>query len=305
MELTLDNESLAVYKALASEVRLQILQALAVSPATVSDLSVQLHLSKSIVSRHVHDLEQAQLIRLDSENPVEDSRKKPYVLAIDRIQITFPKKIYLPFQCKMVEVKLGYFSDFQALPSCGLASAVGVIGALDDPRSFVLNERIDASLLWFTEGYVEYVIPNFLEANQTPEMLDISLELSSEFPESNNNWPSDITFTINDVKVGTWTSPGNFSDVRGRLTPEWWDSRFSQYGILKHLRISNKDTGIDGVKISDVTLSSLDLKSSPFIKLKIGIDPEAEHKGGLTIFGEHFGNYPQNIVISLYYSEEN
>lgn len=305
MELTLDNESLAVYKALASEVRLQILQALAVSPATVSDLSVQLHLSKSIVSRHVHDLEQAQLIRLDSENPVEDSRKKPYVLAIDRIQITFPKKIYLPFQCKMVEVKLGYFSDFQALPSCGLASAVGVIGALDDPRSFVLNERIDASLLWFTEGYVEYVIPNFLESNQTPEMLDISLELSSEFPESNNNWPSDITFTINDVKVGTWTSPGNFSDVRGRLTPEWWDSRFSQYGILKHLRISNKDTGIDGVKISDVTLSSLDLKSSPFIKLKIGIDPEAEHKGGLTIFGEHFGNYPQNIVISLYYSEEN
>lgn len=305
MELTLDNESLAVYKALASEVRLQILQALAVSPATVSDLALQLHLSKSIVSRHIHDLEQAQLIRLDAENPVEDSRKKPYVLAIDRIQITFPKKIYLPFQCKMVEVKLGYFSDFQALPSCGLASAVGVIGALDDPRSFVLNERIDASLLWFTEGYVEYVIPNFLEPDQTPEMLDISLELSSEFPESNNNWPSDITFTINDVKVGTWTSPGNFSDVRGRLTPEWWDSRFSQYGILKHLRISNKDTGIDGVKISDITLSSLDLKASPFIKLKIGIDPEAEHKGGLTIFGEHFGNYPQNIVISLYYSEEN
>ena len=262
-------------------------------------------MSKSIISRHIHDLEQAQLIRLDSENPVEDSRKKPYVLAIDRIQITFPKKIYLPFQCKMVEVKLGYFSDFQALPSCGLASAVGVIGALDDPRSFVLNERIDASLLWFTEGYVEYVIPNFLEADQTPEMLDISLELSSEFPESNNNWPSDITFTINDIKVGTWTSPGNFSDVRGRLTPEWWDSRFSQYGILKHLRINNKDTGIDGVKISDVTLSSLDLKSSPFIKLKIGIDPEAEHKGGLTIFGEHLGNYPQNIVISLYYSEEN
>lgn len=305
MELTLDNESLVVYKALASEVRLQILQALAVSPATVSDLALQLHLSKSIVSRHIHDLEEAQLIHQDTENPVEDSRKKPYVLAIDRIQITFPKKIYLPFQCKMVEVKLGYFSDFQALPSCGLASAERVIGALDDPRSFVLNERIEASLLWFTEGYVEYVIPNFLEPNQTPEMLDISLELSSEFPESNNNWPSDITFTINDVKVGTWTSPGNFSDVRGRLTPEWWDSRYSQYGILKHLRINNKDTGIDGVKISGATLSDLDLKASPFIKLKIGIDPEAEHKGGLTIFGENFGNYPQNIVISLYYSEEN
>ncbi|MDO2410936.1 hypothetical protein QUB72_09920 [Enterococcus faecium] len=100
--------------------------------------------------------------------------------------------------------------------------------------------------MWFSDGYVEYIFPNPLEASDQPELLDISLELSSKFPVSNNNWPSDISFYINDVKVGTWTAKGNYSDVRGRLTPDWWDSRFSQYGMLKHLRINTKDTGIDG-----------------------------------------------------------
>ena len=34
------------------------------------------------------------------------------------------------------------------------------------------------------------------------------MEVSSEFPFSNNNWPSDITFSLNGVELGTWTSPG-------------------------------------------------------------------------------------------------
>ncbi|MFV5772454.1 transcriptional regulator, partial [Pediococcus acidilactici] len=84
---------------------------------------------------------------------------------------------------------LGYFSDFSVQPSCGLASPEKVIGKMDDLRSFVSNERVDASLLWFSDGYVEYIFPNPLEASDQPELLDISLELSSKFPVSNNNWP--------------------------------------------------------------------------------------------------------------------
>lgn len=304
MELTLDMCSLNVYKALASEARLQILQILANNPATITELSKNLHLSKPIVSRHIKDLENAQLIHLRQNSNEDDKRKKQYTLSVDNIQISFPKQLFLPFKQKTIEIKLGYFSDFHAKPSCGLASNKSIIGTFDDPRSFVLNERIDASLLWFADGYVEYMIPNFFEENQFPEMLDVSFEISSEFPESNNNWPSDITFYINDISIGTWTCPGNFSDVRGKLTPDWWDSNFSQYGVLKHLRISKRDTGIDGHKISDVKLSDLNLGNSKFIRFKIGIDKNAKNKGGLTIFGDNFGNYEQNILFTGYFSEK-
>lgn len=305
MELTLDYESLIVYKALASETRLDILNRIADTPLTVSEVAAATGLSKAIISRHLKLLEDARLIHLLNESEGgSDNRKKVFSLNVDRIEIEFPRKIYLPYNRKTTEIKLGYYSDFLARPTCGLAGKQELIGIIDDPRSFVSNERIHASLLWFSDGYVEYIIPNDLEPGHLPELLEISLELSSEFPGSNNNWPSDISFFINDIEVGTWTSPGNYSDVRGKYTPDWWDSRFSQYGLLKHLRITNKDTGIDGRKVSDVCLEDLQITESPFIKLRIGIKEDAQYKGGLTIFGEGFGNHQQNILSTIYYSEQ-
>lgn len=302
MELNLQQDGIEVYKALASETRVQILLILAETPATASELAVQLHMSKAILSRHLKMLEDVKLIHLSHNYASADGRKKVYTLNVDQIRINFPHRIYLPFKKKISDIHLGLFSDFQVSPTCGLADAKHTIGDMDDPRSFVLNERINASLLWFSKGYVEYRIPNFLETNEFPEMLELSLELSSEFPISNNNWPSDITFSINGIEVGTWTCPGNFSDVRGKLTPDWWDSKYSQYGLLKHLRINHTDTGIDSHKLSDITIDDLHLNDSPFIDLRIEVKENAENIGGLTIFGKEFGNAPQNILLSVYYS---
>lgn len=302
MQLYLDQNSLVVYKALASETRIEILNRLADTPSTVSRLAQLMHISKAIMSRHIKVLEDANLIHLSKAYASSDGREKVYTLRVDKINITFPKKIYLPYKKMLHEIKLGYFTDFSATPSCGLASKESIIGHLDDPRVFVANERIHASLLWFSDGYVEYKIPNTLENNQHPEMLELSLELASEFPISNNTWPSDISFYINNINVGTWTSPGNYSDVRGKLTPKWWDEKYSQYGLLKHLRITHTDTGMDGEKLSNVCLEDLHLDCSPFITVRIGIDEKAKNKGGLTIFGENFGNHPQNILLALFYS---
>lgn len=305
MELSLDYESLIVYKALASETRLDLLNRIAERPMTVSEAAAATGLSKAIISRHIKLLEDARLIRLTGEDRQEyDHRKKSFCLNVDRVEIDFPRKLFLPYHHKTAEIKLGYYSDFLVTPTCGLAGEDGLIGAVDDPRTFVTNERIQAVLLWFYEGYVEYLIPNELETGHVPRLLELSLELSSEFPGSNNNWPSDITFFINDIEVGTYTSPGNYSDVRGRYTPQWWDSRFSQYGLLKHLRVTAKDSGIDGQKLSDIGLKDLQITASPFIKLRIQIKEDARHKGGLTLFGKSFGNHPQNILLTMYYSAE-
>lgn len=303
MFIQLDQENSFILKALASDTRIAIITLLSDTPATVSEVASALGLSKAIVSRHIRLLEDAQIIRLQQDSETTDNRKKKFFLAVDHIAIDFPQKIHLPFEEVTSEIKLGYYSDFSVTPTCGLASATKVIGELDDQRSFVSNDRVDASLLWFSEGYVEYVIPNNLRPESHMELLELSMELSSEFPESNDAWPSDISFYINDVFLGIWTAPGNYSDVRGKLTPTWWANGLSQYGLLKHLRITNKDTGIDGQKISAVTLDDLNIEDSPFIKIRIGVDPKAKNKGGLTIFGENFGNHPQNILLKFFYSE--
>ena len=125
------------------------------------------------------------------------------------------------------------------------------------------------------------------------------MELSSETPGTNMDWPSDITLWVNDVPIGTWTSPGDYGDKRGVYTPNWWKLAGSQYGKLKTWRISRSGSFIDGIRISDTTMDDIDIPKHHSIRMRIGIDAKAAHPGGLNIFGRGFGNYDQDIVMRL------
>ena len=199
------------------------------------------------------------------------------------------------------ELKIGHFSNYNVYPTCGLASAQRIIGEVDDIRYFSHLDRYEADLIWFTKGYVEYMIPNFIPYTQKISQIMISLEINSEAPGSNSNWPSDISFYLNDVYLGGWMSPGDFADVLGIFTPDWWEPNWNQYGLLKLLIINEYGTFIDALKISDVTINDFHLDSSSQLKFRIGVDDNAEHVGGLTIFGKSFGNYGQDIKVQINY----
>jgi len=56
-------------------------------------------------------------------------------------------------------------------------------------------------------------------------------------------------------------------------------------------------------KVSDVGIKELNLNQS-FITIRIGVDKDAQHRGGMNIFGEKFGNYPQTFTLGLEYDGE-
>ncbi|MEM6430883.1 MAG: transcriptional regulator, partial [Deinococcota bacterium] len=169
----------------------------------------------------------------------------------------------------------------------------------DDPTSFYEADRHTAELLWFSSGFVEYRCPNRLPSGAMIEYLEVSMEICSEAPTHHLEWPSDITVWINDVELGSWTSPSDFGGVRGKLTPAWqWDTD-TQYGLLKVWQVTASSSQVDGVQISDVTLSDLNILGQPYIAIRIGIKPDAQHVGGLNLFGSRFGNYPQDLVLRL------
>ena len=128
------------------------------------------------------------------------------------------------------------------------------------------------------------------------------MEISSEAPGIDNNWPSDISFYINDILVGVWPSPGDYGEVRGMLTPDWWPPNWNQYGLLKLLVINHRGTYIDGLKISDVTTNILKLDYTSTIRFRMAVEEDATHVGGLTLFGRSFGNYSQDIQVSINYT---
>jgi len=300
MELDLSNLSLPVFEALASATRLKILRFIGNSQKSIGEIATHLQMSNAITTRHVQQMEDAGL--LDSERGTGNNRNKKLVfLRIDDIHISFPERIYQEYDLYATDLSIGHFTDFMVEPTCGLATDSEVVGKPDDPKYFLDSERVNASLLWFSKGYVEYKIPNLLRPTDVPELLEISMEMASEFPVSNNVWPSDISIYVNDVKVAVYTIPGNFSDTRGRYTPMWWNDQFSQYGLLRHIRINKVDTGIDGEYYSDVNICDLKLHESPFIKLRLEVPVDAKNCGGLTLFGKGFGNHDQNILVHSYY----
>jgi predicted transcriptional regulator len=194
---------------------------------------------------------------------------------------------------------IGAYVDAVVSPTCGIASETGIIGHLDDPGTFYDPDRVQAQLLWFRHGYVEYRFPNRLPSGARVENLQLSLELSSEAPLHNDDWPSDIFMSVNGVEVGTWTSPGDFGGERGALTPNWWEEWNSQYGLLKVWKVAEDGSYVDGMRISNVTLDQLRLEQARFISVRIGVKENARHVGGINIFGRSFGNYPQDIVLRL------
>lgn len=300
LHITSLDDGLEIFKALGSDVRIQILNILLEnSNMSMKDLANHLNITNGALTGHIKKLENCGLITTSAESIVHGNQK---ICSIhwDRIIVDLEKQV-VDENVYNAEIKVGHYSNYDIAPTCGLASANAIIGEVDDPRYFEHPDRYNAEILWFTNGYVEYVIPNFIPNLQKITQISISMELSSEAPGINSDWPSDIEFYLNDTLLGSWMSPGDFGDVKGMFTPAWWPKNWNQYGLLKLLVINKKGTFVDGLKISDVTIDQFNLDYRSSIRFKLAVDENSKHKGGLTLFGKSFGNYSQDVNVSISY----
>ncbi len=295
------DEGLDIFKALGSEIRIEIIKILIDNQGmNMNELASRLNITNGALTSHIKKLEDCGVITVSNESTGHGNQKKCSV-HLDKILVEIDsqedfKNVY------QTDLKVGHFSDYKVYPTCGLASSTAIIGEVDDARYFAHPDRYNADILWFTRGYVEYIVPNFIPYGQKIDQITISLELCSEAPGSNDVWPSDISFFINDTKVALWISPGDFGSVRGIFTPDWWSPNWNQYGLLKILVINKKGTFIDGLQVSDITIRDFKFDYRSIIKLKMEVEEDAEHIGGLTLFGKTYGNYNQDISVRINYS---
>jgi predicted transcriptional regulator len=294
-------EGIETLKAFASPVRIRILKLLHVEgPMNVNAIAGALAMPQSSISSNVQILEDAGLIRTETLRARKGNQKVCHTL-FDEVMVMF-KKDPRTANANVIEVAmpLGLYTSCEVTAPCGLCSGEGIIGLLDVPDTFLDPGRMSAGLIWFTRGYVEYQFPNntkLMDGALTG--VEFQMELSSEVPGTAADWPSDITFSINQTDVGTWTSPGDYGDQRGVFTPAWWKLKGSQYGKLKSVRVTAEGSFVDGVKISPISLKDLDLGSHRSIRFRIAVKDSARHPGGVNIFGRGFGNYDQDILMRL------
>lgn len=300
LQLTL-HEALETSKVLGNKHRMEILQQLNYGQKSVSKISELLNIPFSTAASHIRILEEAGLI--STITVPGRGNQKLSAKRYDRIVIDLEKKEEIIEDMLTFELEVGEYAHCEIEPTCGLLSENGIINILDDPRSFYEPERKDAQLLWFQSGFVDYHFPNRIPYGTKVEELSFTVEICSEAPYSNEEWPSDITCWINDKELGHWTSPSDFGGERGFLTPTWWETHNTQYGSLKYWTINKEGSFVDGVKISSVTIDDINLQEKPFISLKLGVKKDSENVGGMNLFGSKFGNYEQGIIMKITYTK--
>ena len=186
--------------------------------------------------------------------------------------------------------------------------------SLDNPIRYL------AQLVWFEQsGYLEYEVKNPLPKNSEVKTLRLFFEACSEAPYYDLNHKTDISLYINGKKISIYDINSDFGGKRGKYTPQWWPTDNSQYGKTIFVEVKQdgtyigdsynsdwaekKKVEINFQKASDVGVEDLDLNQK-FITLRIGVDKDARHRGGMNLFGERFGNYPKALALGLEYEGE-
>lgn len=292
-----------VAKALASNVRLDILEHLKEKPLNISEISESVGIPISSTALHIKVLEDAGIVITQSMPGLRGSQRVcglkancVTMLLMDENERFSTDNVYIE------HMPIGNYFDCQIKEPCGIASEDNFLSSEDSVYGFYSPDKSTAQILWFTQGYLEYRFPNIqLQKLKRIKSLEFSFEICSEAPGYNNFWKSDISFWINGTDVGFFTSPGDFGGRHGKLSPSWWDDNMTQFGLLKSLTITDEGTFIDGAELSPLCLKDYNLRENPFISLKIGVKEDAHYVGGLNLFGQKFGDYPQDILMKITY----
>lgn len=293
-----------ICNALSTPLRVQILQQISDKNLSIIQLAEALDTSVSTIAANVKILEAAELL-ITQLHPATRGTKRVCSKNYADIFINLDMRYPLFSEDKVYEINMpiGHYADCTVSPTCGLIGDNGTIGSEDFQSSFFNPGRINAKHLWFRTGHIIYRFPNEISnfQNMRIKSIDFSLELCSEAPNFEMDWPSDITFWINDVEITTWTSPSDFGDRQGKLKSCLWERKFfSQYGLLQNIHINTKGTFLNDKKVASTTISDLNL-SSQVIDFKIGVKSDAQNKGGVNIFGRGFGDYDQDIRMEINY----
>lgn len=294
-------DGIEVFKALASETRSGIVALLAENPMNINALGQILGIAQPSITRHIQALEQAGLVTSEYMPGVQ-GMQKVCTLTYDRFIVSFESIQESVDRTEEVEMPIGLYTLAHPTATCGLAGRDRIIGFYDDPQSFFHPERAGAQLLWMAGGFVEYVFPNTLPTSVEINRLELAMEICSEAPDFNNDYPSDITVWINGKEIGTWTSPGDLGGKRGRLNPPWWSDHGTQHGLLKVWSVDLDGSYVDGSLVSSVTLADIRIAPKQSVDVRIGVKADAENPGGFNLFGRGFGNYEQDLVLRLHFT---
>ena len=315
-----DNEEqiAKVASALSVKTRRDILRLINLSPYSINDIAWKLSIPTSTASIHVKCLVDAGLLIYSSNTQKRGNEKLVtlgnYALSLflGRPAIENPKFN----KVNTIEIPIGSYSSCSVCPPCGLIIDEKELLLADSPISFYHPKRFLAKAIWLKQGYLEYSIPLFNYTRPTKTSiepldkksitsLNFSFEICSETAQFNHDYKSDITLSVNGIEICTFLSLGDYGERKGKLNDDYFPNSHTQYGLLQNLDIRFDGAYLNEKRVSDICVADLNLINTDIITFKIEVKKDATHVGGFNLFGKNHGDYPQDILLSITYTNSN
>ena len=154
-------------RGLASPVRLRIMRhLLRHGPCNINQIAEALALPQSTIATNVQILDETELIATTlskgnkGQQKICTARYAEIVVNLDPEDVSRKKNII------EVEMPLGLYTNSNVFAPCGLCSTERILGVLDVPELFLDPSRVQAALIWFGRGHVEYKFPEQCESSQ-------------------------------------------------------------------------------------------------------------------------------------------
>ena len=301
------NQISLIGRALNAPIRIEILRALNKKPMLLSEIAKEFDLPISSAAFHMKALEDANLINTDFSTKRKGTLKWYSYAISKKLIINLRKEAESKNTLSTYNTILGIgdYVDAEFPQLCGIATEKELIME-NGPHQVFIQQRKDAQLIWIKPcGYITYALANEYAVQGALSEINLSFEICSEAMGFNADYPSDITFWINDVEVYTWTCPGDFGDRYGKFTPNWWYPESTKYGLLTNLTVKEKGVYFNEQLVNkNVGINNLNLANGNRTLIKIGVKKDAKHKGGFNLFGEKFGDFNQAIVFTARYKQK-
>lgn len=309
-----------IASALSVPARRNIIKLINKSNFSINEIAEKLNMPVSTTSFHVKVLVNAGLLSYSNATKKIGNEKR---LTLNNYLFTIytgqPADTSLTKNVtSTIEIPIGSYTNYEILETpCGITTAENILLVSDYPCIFSSPQRFKASLIWLKKGFLEYSIPllDFSGASagvnkaiyynnvKSITSLSFSFEICSEYAGYNHSFKSDITFSVNGIDLCVYTSPGDFGERRGKITPEWWADTNTQYGLLQTLDVRFDGTYLNEKRVSDICIEDLNVSANNVLTFRIAVNDNAKHVGGFNLFGKNFGDYPQDITLTITYKQ--
>ncbi len=301
MDLQHEEKIIKITKALSHPIRIAILRQLIVTPHTITELAELNNITNATVIFHLQILEDSTLI-YSKVKPNKKGKTLMFFINFYNLHIFADYKDTSKTAMHTQSVGVGDY--IEANFNKYMRIATNTESHIFENNDAFNSVRYSAQLLCADNGSFTYAFSNRFAKNNKIKRLEFSLEICSESPYYRNDWKSEISFAINGIEVATYLSPGDFGGIKGRLNPEWWNDKFTQYGLLVIIEITEDGVFLNGEKTSNCeNINTLNIELNNKIDFSVYTKENSKYAGGFNLFGKGFGNYEQDIVMKALYAD--